>query len=330
MADAPEAPVLPRVPPASRLPAPLRFVLVTTLSFAISSLLYTLVRGLSSFELAAISRPVTDDYSVFFLVGWKLVEIAAAWIAGYDWYDLAGLSLLSNLPYHSLIFTFYNIDASAVLISLAIDVISLAVPFALLRPNIHAHEPGKQLNQQVAQDWQITSLTVLFGSAIYAVTLYFSLYSWLPSYLITHSVNTDKLSMERAHAAKLEYLVPLLLPVGWATAQFLFKPAIGSRANPGLTDPTLKPEKVKFDSETATIWETLAFNLGFGEDGFSPRAEILAKRTSVLIACTVVNTFVRVLMTVDGTEPVGTMGWSSIWGVAAFLASTGYAFIANE
>lgn len=350
--DAPEAPPIGRVPPASKLPAAIRFPLVCLLSLSLSTLFYSLVADWAGVELAAVSRDLTDEWQIGALFAWKFAELSIAWYAGYDCTykhyrragprvdkmnaridvstgkDLASLACLSNLPYYFLLTTFYELHGFACFTALAIDVTTIGLPFALLRPLIHAHEPGRSANQQVAQDSTINFLMALFGSSIYAVVVYSSLYTWLPVHLVTHFDGVR--SFQKAHDATIPLLIAVMIPVGWATAQFLFTPTIGARGNPGLTDPELKPEMVKFNPETATFGETVAFNIGFGEDGFSKRAEVLAKRTAVLIACSVTNTFVRVLTTVEGTEPVGAIGWAGVWGIAAALTSLAYAWVGNE
>jgi len=214
------------------------------------------------------------------------------------------------------------------MVALAIDVGTIALPFLLLRPLVRAHDNGKDPNQQVAQDSQIFILTMVLGAATYAIVVYGSLRTWIPVYLLKHF---DRIrSLEHAHNAAHHMITLMLLPVGWATSQFLFTPMIESRRNPGLTDPKLGLERVIFDPETATFGETLAFNLGLGKDGFSKRAEVLLKRSIVLIICSMVNTFVRVLMTLDGSESAGAAGWASVWGIAAMLTSAAYAWVGNE
>lgn len=239
------------------------------------------------------------------------------------------MACLSNLPYYFLLHTFYSIDLSACILALSIDIAAIAIPFALLRPLIHAHEPSNAPNQQVAQDSRIYTLMALFGSFLYAVVIYGSLYTWLPLHLVLHFDGVR--TMEKAHDASVPFLAIMLIPIGCATAQFLFTPMIGARSNPGLTDPKLKPEMLlDFDPENASFGKTLAYNLGLGKEGFTRRAEVLAKRTGVLVACSLTNTFVRVWMTVDGTEPVGALGWAGVWGLAAALTSLAYSWVGNE
>jgi hypothetical protein len=212
-------------------------------------------------------------------------------------------------------------------VALAIDVSTIAIPFGLLRPLLRAHEAGRSPNQQVAQDTGVLLLVALLGASVYAVTMYASLTTWLPEY-IAYNFN-DVRSFEKAHDANLYFIAGSLIPIGWSTAQFLFTPAIGSRGNPGLTDSDIYPEKVPFNPETATFQDHVAYNLGF-KDGFSKRAEVLIKRTAVLVVTSVAHTFLRTWLTIDGTEPFGVLGWSSIWGGAALLTSVAYGLVANE
>ncbi|KAK3654391.1 hypothetical protein LTR56_004021 [Elasticomyces elasticus] len=317
-ADAPAA--------ATSLPAPVRFILVCLLNFALSTVLYSLTSGIVGYELGAVAR-VPDETHIAALFAWMFVELGGAWYAHYDWQDVASLSILCNLPLYFLLTTFYGVDAISASIILSIDVVAIAIPFALLRPLNHAHEHGKDPNQQVANDRLIFALVGMLGASIYSIVIYTSLYTWLPVYLITH-FDTIR-SVQRAHDASVPLLLLSFIPLGWATSQFLFTPSIGSRGNPGLTDPKIYPEKTDFDPETATFGETLAFNLGF-KGGFTKRAEVLVKRSAVLIVCSVANTFTRTLLTVDGTEPFGAAGWAGVWGLAALLTSVAYGFVGNE
>ena len=83
-AEAPEAPMLPRVPPATKLPAAIRFPLVVLISLSLSTLFYSLTADWIGVELAAISRTVEDEWQVGTVVAWKLAELSIAWYAGYD------------------------------------------------------------------------------------------------------------------------------------------------------------------------------------------------------------------------------------------------------
>jgi len=119
------------------------------------------------------------------------------------------------------------------------------------------------------------------------------------------------------------------IPAGVATTIFLFIPAV-SASNKLLKalDPITK--HASFDSESAGLVETIAYNLGLGSKGFSARARVLIKRTSVLAVSSFLNTFVRVFATIEGAELVGALGWSSLWAVASVLTGLAFGWVADE
>lgn len=86
----------------------------------------------------------------------------------------------------------------------------------------------------------------------------------------------------------------------------------------------------KFNAETATLAETFAYNLGYGETGFTRRAVVLVKRTAVVALCVFVNTVVRVFGTVDGTDIGGSMGYAGLWAVANVLVAVAYGLLSDE
>lgn len=135
-------------------------------------------------------------------------------------------------------------------------------------------------------------------------------------------------SVAKAHDAVAFLLAALFFPLGYGATQFIFVPAIGSAANPGLTDS--RAEKAVFDPETATFSQTLAHNLGFSPAGFTPRAEILFKRTAVLAASSFVNSLVRSYVTIEGTDLIGAVGWSSIWAAASLLTGFAFSWVGDE
>lgn len=216
------------------------------------------------------------------------------------------------------------------MIPILIDVTTLAIPFALLRSLNHARrgDKVKTANQAVAQDRGVQYLIAAFGASIYAIVVYGSFTTWLPTYMIIHFDGLR--SLERAHNTGILLLLALFGPLGYAATQFIFVPAVGSAGNPGITDPALKPGKVAFNPETATIGQTVAWNLGFGEHGLTHRGEILFKRTATLAASSFISTFIRAYVIVDGTELLGALGWASVWGSAAALVGVAYAWVGNE
>lgn len=244
--------------------------------------------------------------------------------------DLAYLTLLNNVPHYFLLNTFYGIDFFTAILPLVIDIITITIPFALFRRlnSGHANPESKTENQLVVQDKSIQSLVTIFGSAVYTIVVYGCFKSWIPTYMVTHFDGLRSLS--KAHDADVVMFLGLFLPLGFAASQFIFVPAIASPGNPGLTDPYIAPEKVPFNPQTATFSQTLAYNLGLSEAGLTRRAEIVAKRTLILSACSFINSFVRAYVVIEGTEVFGALGWASVWALAAGLTGAGFAWIGDE
>ena len=110
---------------------------------------------------------------------------------------------------------------------------------------------------------------------------------------------------------------------------FLFRPSMAA-AGPAKTVTRRRSGPKKFKAETATLAETVAYNLGWGEAGLSHRAEVLAKRAGVLIVGTLANTFVRVFGTVEGTDVVGSLGYAGLWAAANGLVAVAYGILGQE
>lgn len=244
--------------------------------------------------------------------------------------DLAYLTLLNNVPHYFLLNTFFGLDFFASIVPLLIDVVTISLPFALFRQlnRGHANPESKTQNQQVVQDKGIQWLVTIFGSSVYSIVIYGSFITWIPTYMVTHFDGLR--SVEKAHGAAVLTFLALFLPLGFAASQFIFVPAVGSAANPGLTDPNIAPEKVPFNPQTATFAQTLAYNIGLSAAGFTPRMKILAKRTAILSASSFINSFVRSYVTIEGTELFGALGWASVWALAAGLTGVGYAWVGDE
>lgn len=319
------------------------------LSFGLSTVLHSVTAEISGFQLATASRALNEPWQIGALLGWKVVELATAWIAGYDCMlansvrsqngsaddvdldeDIAALTLLTNQPYYYLLHAFWSIQLVPVLLGLLFDVAVIAVPFALLRPLRRVHELNtpKTGNQALATDWQIMVLTAALAATLYAVTFYLSYYANLSVFLITHF---DNIPTMQARDSSIPQLVQLFVVTGIAAMLFLFRPTIAAAGRPGLTEPKPRSRKVKkFNPETATLGETFAYNLGYGESGWSRRAQVIAKRTLVLVACTFANTFVRVFGTVEGADVVGALGYAGIWAGANVVVGIAYALLSHE
>ncbi|KAL1297018.1 hypothetical protein AAFC00_004612 [Neodothiora populina] len=302
------------------LPSWIAFPLTVVLSLGLSASLYSAVPQLVGYELAAVSRTIDEPWEIGSLLAWKVVEMAVSWSVGLDYLDILSLALLSNVPYYVLLNVFYETSYKALAASFTIDMISLALPFSLLRPlnfyNARKRTSRPQSVSEIASDRSINMYMTALAAALYSLVVYSSFYTWLPVYMIKHF--DEVRSLEAAHNATLPILLIACIPIGYAAKNFLFKPSIAA-ARP-LIDP--------FDPVTASLPDTVRYNLGVGLH--SSRASILTTRTTLLIVNAAINTFVRVFGTVEGTDALGAAGWAGLWSAAALMVGVGFAWAAES
>jgi len=81
-----DATTAPQQPPSrlTRIPSPVRFVLVVFSSLALSSALFTLASDITAGDLAPVSKHLETWWEVGGLVAWRAVELGLAWIWGFD------------------------------------------------------------------------------------------------------------------------------------------------------------------------------------------------------------------------------------------------------
>ena len=168
----------------------------------------------------------------------------------------------------------------------------------------------------------------MLAASVYAVTFSLLYYFDLGVFLISHFDNIP--SLDSAHEKNLPKMLALFAGSGIGAMLFLFRPTIAAAGKPTLIETKVKGRKVKkFNAETATLGETIAHNLGI-DIHLSHRAEVLARRAAVLIACTLGNTFIRIFGTVEGSDVVGALGYAGLWATAHALVGVAYAWLGNE
>jgi hypothetical protein len=241
-------------------------------------------------------------------------------VPDFDFVQLAGMA---NAPYYTLLYLFYGIGFEPLALALVIDMFSLWFPFWLLRPlNYHNNlrtltTPGT--TKDLAVDKTIQMYMTAFAASIYAALVYLSLVSWLPVFLINSF--DEVLTLDFAHNAVFPVVFAACLPIGWAAKDFLFSTSIVyARALPS--------EYKRFDPKTASLADTLMWNLGV--DQYSSRESVLFRRTFLLAAFTAVHSFIRVFATVEGATIYGAAGWSALWSVAALAAGTGFLYVGDS
>ncbi|PNS20154.1 hypothetical protein CAC42_5604 [Sphaceloma murrayae] len=298
---------------SSRIPGFVAFPLAVILTLGTSAALYSGAAELTGFELATISRNVDEPLEIGALLGWRVFELIINWGAGFDYWDVASLVLLTNSSYYVLLSLFYTISPISILLSLSIDLFSTAVPFFLLRK-------VNPYNDSLPEKSVTTSTTKLyvsiFGTVIYGTTLYASLQTFLPAYIV--STFDSIRSLQAAHDASIFILLTACIPLGNAAKDFLFTPATFN-ARGAIVE--------EFDPTSATLGETFAYNIGLS--GWTKREEILVRRTTLLGLLTIGNSLAKIWGTVEGAEAWGALGWGAVFAAAHGLAGAGIAYVGD-
>jgi hypothetical protein len=235
----------------------------------------------------------------------------------YTAWDTAALILLTHTPPLTLLTTFYTIRPTTTFAALCIDILSFYLPLRLLRPlsPTHTSSPprGSISNKPVLTDLPTTLSTSFLATCIYALALYTSYTSFLPTFLIAHFTNIRSIAAAHLGAPGLPTLLLSLIPAGFCAREFLFVSSTSSSR-------TSTPERV-FDPATATLPETIYYNLW---GWYTPREKVLFARMAALVLMTTSNTLVQLLGTIEGIEMEGAAGWAGIWVTATMVVTFSY------
>ncbi|KAI9691253.1 MAG: hypothetical protein M1820_009830 [Bogoriella megaspora] len=301
----------------SKLPAQARFLLFAVLSLASSTILSSILSVFTGPSLAALGPEPSaenDTSYVFLLLGWRLIELAVGWFLGFDDVDIFALTTISQTPLCFLLWSFYRVPLPTIGLKLLIDIASFSGPMALLRP-----APTQTANAYIVRDRPIQIFSSLLATCVYSVSLLLFLRtSWLPYVIIEHFYPIA--SMEITWNASIANLVPLLIPLGAAAHMFMFAPSVAAQKKSAAETEKLRP----FDPETASLLETVKYNLGFDRLATDDRAKILVGRTLVAVLFSSANVVIRALATVKGVDAGGVLGWMMPW--VAATAATGFSY----
>ena len=101
---------------------------------------------------------------------------------------------------------------------------SATLPYVLLRPLASYNNPpaSAPASTQLSTSGTLKIYVTTFLTVLYAVTIYTSIQTFLPSYLIS---KFDVRTLEPAYAASLPVLVTAAIPLGNAAKDFLYVPS---------------------------------------------------------------------------------------------------------
>ncbi|GLI72961.1 hypothetical protein PoHVEF18_001147 [Penicillium ochrochloron] len=318
--------VLKSVAPKSslaRIPSPARFFLVFLGSLALSSVLFTFSPGHTQGDLGLVSKHLEEWWEVGGLIAWRGVEIALAWLLGFDSRDVASFLFLTHSPTYTLLSFFYKVRPSAVLASYSITILSTVIPFALLRrpTSVHdlSHAPsGTVANRAILQDRPTTIYTTLAATSIFSVIMYASYASWLPAKLVVHFEDIKDISAAHAGPAGLPFLFLTLIPAGIAARDFLFVSSTGHK------EETPREEDQSASREGEYLI-TAVYRKTWGQ--LSTKSKILLSRTILLATGVLVNTIVQVAGTIRSVSIEGASIWGLVWAVATVAVGATFGWI---
>ena len=230
--------------------------------------------------------------------------------------DVGALTVLTTMPYLFLLSTYYSVSTLTIAAFANIEVLSIAFPTLLLRPRSAIHNPRVSLrNRFLLDSFQVQSTTALLATGVYVTVFWIAEKSGvLNTFLVSHF---DIPTLEASHAETPLSLIAKLATCGWAARTFLLNPSIGAHTGPSTpTEP--------FDPATADLAKTLKHNFWF----FDRRTRTLVTQTTVLVLFVVANTVQRTF-TLKGTDVVGAVGYSGVWGAANVVVAAWWVWVGD-
>lgn len=225
-------------------------------------------------------------------------------------FDIGALTAVINIPYAFLLTTYFNISHLTAFTHVAIEVVAIALPTFLLRPIADINNPAVRIrNRYLLDSFQVWASNNALAVGVYATVIYAALQTNRLTLFLIHHFELP--SVELAHDLYVPTLAGKLLVAGYATRAFLLNPSIAAQPETG----TATPVEV-FEPATATLPQTIKHNVWF----FSRRTRTLIQRTMVLSVFLLANTVLKGA-TLEGSEIIGSAGYSAVWIVAANICA---------
>lgn len=312
-------------------------------SLFLSSALFTSIASFTLGDLSRVSKHLETWWEALGLVAWRTAELGVSWMMGFDGKtnitpnvqaiavitrlklgcDVASFTLLTHVPTWALLLHFYRARPTTIVTSLAIDLISITVPFILFQRQTTTTIPSKsssnrKSNHDLIQDGQTMLFLSMAGSSIFAVFVYLSFSTWIPKFLVVHFDEIPDIRTVYAGAAGFPIWIITLLPAGYATYNLLF---VGSTS---WSFDGKEKHSFQGDNEGEClitppykrVWRKLF-----------PTSGSLIIRTLTLATMTFLNTLVQLAGTIRGVDLVGASGWGAIWGAATLSIGAYFAWV---
>ncbi|EFY98880.1 hypothetical protein MAA_06019 [Metarhizium robertsii ARSEF 23] len=300
-----------------KLPFAMQFPLILALNFALSSLGRMIISQVSNGELELLTRTQDTRGEVALVAGWRMFELAVGWFGKLDSLEAGAASILAHGPTFYLLAAFYNLTPTTALSALAVDVLSVALPFYLVRPLSSTYGSPTRADRDVL-DIPMQLLTTILSTGIYTVTLVLSLRFLMPRILVVYFSGLP--SLEPAYSASYTDVLPVTGLFGLAASTFIFAPF----AKTGKAEEDAKIEQ--FDPVSASLGQTVCWNFW----GYTAKTKVVIRRTAAAVLLSTVGTYLACTKTMYGIESTGAAAYASLWAVAALFAGVGLGLVGGD
>ncbi|KHN99586.1 uncharacterized protein MAM_02439 [Metarhizium album ARSEF 1941] len=300
-----------------RLPCAVQFPLTVALRFALSTLGRIVISQVSSGELESLTRSQDTWGEVALVTGWNIFELALGWFGKLDSLEAGAATILAHGPAFYLLAAFYNLAPATAISGLAVDVISVALPFYLVRPLSSAYESTAKTNRD-GLDVPMRLLTTVLSTAIYTVTLVLSLRFLMPRILVVYFSGLP--SLEPAYSASYTNSLPVTVLFGLAASAFIFAPF----ANTGKAKEDSRIEQ--FDPVSASLAQTVWWNFW----GYTAKTKVLIRRTAFAVLLSGVGTYLACTRAMYGIESTGATAYAGLWAAAALFVGVGLGLVGGD
>lgn len=212
---------------------------------------------------------------------------------------------------------FYNLTPTTALSALVIDVLSIAVPFYLVRPLSATGDSSIKASRDVL-DIPMQLLTTILSTGIYTVTLVLSLRFLMPRILVVYFSGLP--SLEPAYSAAYTDVLPVTVLFGLAASTFIFAPF----ATTGKAKEDAKIEQ--FDPVNASLGQTVWWNFW----GYTAKTKVVIRRTAAAVFLSGVSTYLACTKTMYGIESTGAVAYAGVWIAAALFTGVGLGLVGGE
>ena len=215
--------------------------------------------------------------------------------------------------------TFYSLNPWTAGAALAVDVLSAALPFHLLRPLSTVHTPSAaSLPNRELIDVGLQLYTTALAAVIYTVTIVLSLRFLLPRSLVLYFAGLQ--SLDPAYSASYATVLPVTLLFGAAASTFIFAPF-------ATTEKSAEDDKLgDFNPVDASLQQTVQWNMW----GYTAKTKVIIRRTLTAMLVTGLNTYLALTMTIYGIDSAGAILYAGVWAAAAMFTGVGLRYVGAD